>query len=70
VRPRSTWTINGIERPLRNRFVGMCKMAGCPVPMAVHALLRRENLLKVLFAEWVEEERGLQRKQCASPQPR
>lgn len=63
---RSSWTINGIDRPLRNKFVGMCKMAGVPVPLAIHAIIRRENLLKVLFSEWVEEERARARKALTS----
>jgi len=63
VKVRSTWTINGVDRALRNHFVGMCKMTGVPVAMAIHAMIRRENLLTVLFKEWVVEEDARIRKQ-------
>ena len=48
------WTINGVDREMRNRFVGQCKTNGVRVVDAVKAMLNRPQLLKVLFEDWLK----------------
>lgn len=48
------WTINGLNKQMRNRFVGMCKTHGVHVVDAVNALLSKPAVLNLLFTEWVK----------------